>query len=190
MGGAPKDGITIPYSRAKGIFMAVLCCAGIAFGILAAGLSAVMAAAFPNEILEAAKSNPMPVIILVMMVFFGVAFVILFAKTFIFVIQKIAGQEHAYVIDGKGIFIGTSMVFSGVIPWEDIRLIRTTRMNSRVLAIELNAPGEYIKREPVFFKRAAMKLCLSFAGSPVLITTNLAKISSGEMRELLSCREN
>ena len=162
MGGAPKDGITIPYSRAKGIFMAVLCCAGIAFGILAAGLSAVMAAAFPNEILEAAKSNPMPVIILVMMVFFGAAFVILFAKTFIFVIQKIAGQEHAYVIDGKGIFIGTSMV----------------------------APGEYIKREPVFFKRAAMKLCLSFAGSPVLITTNLAKISSGEMRELLSCREN
>lgn len=186
MGGAPKDGITIPYSRAKGIFMAVLCCAGIAFGILAAGLSAVMAAAFPNEILEAAKSNPMPVIILVMMVFFGVAFVILFAKTFIFVIQKIAAQKPAYVIDGKGIFIGTSMVFGGTIPWEDIKGIRQgPYLNKFRFEIILNNPGEYIKREPNFFKRAVMKLNLSLCGTPIIITTMNAKTSSDNMRKLL-----
>ena len=86
----------------------------------------------------------------------------------------------------KGIFIGTSMVFSGIIPWEDIKGIRQgPYLNKFRFEIILNNPGEYIKREPNFFKRAVMKLNLSLCGTPIIITTMNAKTSSDDMRKLL-----
>lgn len=164
MDGARKDCITVPYSKAKVILKAALCCIGIIMGIVTVSAPVAMAAMFHNEFLEAAQSNPMPLVIFPVMVLFGSAFAFFFAKTLIFILKKISSQVPAYIIDGRGIFIDTSMLFSGTVPWGDIRRIREAKTSARVMAVELNNPEKYINNEPDFLKRAAMRLRMFFTG--------------------------
>ena len=113
--------------------------------------------------------------------FFGLSVFILF--------KKLISKNVALIISDKGIVDNASAATVGLIPWNDIVEIATTKvMKQEFLTLKVRNPEEYIARQRNVLLRKTMQLNFKNYGSPIQISANNLKSSISEIRNIITMK--
>jgi hypothetical protein len=113
--------------------------------------------------------------------FFGLSVFILF--------KKLIAKNAALIISDKGIIDNASAATVGLIPWNDIVEIATTKvMKQEFLTLKVRNPEEYIARQRNVLLRKTMQLNFKNYGSPIQISANNLKSSIAEIRNIITMK--
>lgn len=117
-------------------------------------------------------------------IFFGLVLIIIFKNLLFIFIKKLSGESIGLKIDRHGITDNSKPTGVGLIPWEDIKKIETSLINSQLIIIT-HTPAKYIDSAQNIALKLLMKANHKIHGSPLSINPNSLGIDREELRTLL-----
>lgn len=119
----------------------------------------------------------------------AIAGILFFGLSVFILVKKLTNKNVALIISDKGIIDNASIATVGLIPWNDIVEIATTKvMKQELLTLKVRNPEEYIARQRNFLLRKTMQMNLKNYGSPIQISANNLKSSISEIRTIITMK--
>ena len=117
----------------------------------------------------------------------GIIGIVFFSWTGFMSIKKLFDSQPGLVIDHKGITDNSSGVSMGLIPWEDIASVETTKMiGTKFLIIQLHDPQKYLDQAKSPIQKRLLKANHKKYGTPISISVNTLKVKFRTLVDLLS----
>jgi hypothetical protein len=119
----------------------------------------------------------------------AIAGILFFGLSVFILVKKLISKNVALIISDKGIIDNASVATVGLIPWNDIVEIATTKvMKQELLTLKVRNPEEYIARQRNFLLRKTMQMNFKNYGSPIQISANNLKSSISEIRTIITMK--